>query len=185
MLIHHHVVTLVVAVSSVVSISVVHVLHVWPRVDIVGIATTDVDLSCHWIDTINEWNPKHFQLGRQVECLSSDDSVEIAVFPLDTEHGGRALDVGLLGGGLSSIVVVVLRPSLHLWPLSSSHCRWPRWRLWHNRSRPWDLLRHSWPLPRRLSWNSRSWLRLERLGLLVGGRINDWLLVGAVVGWTR
>jgi len=65
---------------------VVHIFHVWPRINVIRISAAYVYGRCLRVDARNKWYSEHLQLWGEIEGLFSNDSVEIAVLPLDAKH---------------------------------------------------------------------------------------------------
>jgi len=173
-----------VVVLSIIVVHVAHVLHVWPWINVVGVAATNVS-SAGWILSVhagNKGNPEHFQVRCQVVCLLGDDTMKVTVLPFDAEHGRWTPHIWLQIRIIGKIVLLLLWPWLRLllWPwlglllrpwlrLLSGGGRWP--------SHGCLLLRPLWPF---LFGLLGTWVTLALLLTPVcrfGLRINWFLLV--------
>jgi len=177
------IVSLVSVVESVVVshlVVSVSVHHVWPRILVVWIPTTNINcVILIPVDARNERNPEHFQLRCKVQNLIGHYSVKITILPRHTLHGAGTLGERLLLSRNKVTLLLILSGSRLLnWSWLLLNWSWlllNRSRLLLNRSRlllHW-LVRYSWILFDRL------WPLLHRSRLLLYGSLlyRLWLLL--------
>lgn len=78
----------------------------WPRVGVVGIAATNVNILIVGIDASNSCHSEHFKLRSEIQRLGCNESLQIACLSGNAQHGGWAHDKRLFVGlRLRSVVL--------------------------------------------------------------------------------